>query len=633
MTVRHLCSALAFVLAAMLFCGAPAFGQQQAKIDYTTGKSHLPNIFGPYFPRDVAEPTLTNSPRAEQLIREGKLMLSLQDAIALAVENNLDVSVQRYTRWMAQSDVRRARAGLGTAAGRFDPLLTSTFSWDRRSSPVNNPYLAGTGTLALTALTSQTTQSNFSYQQGFVTGTSYTVSLNNTRQSSTSPAQLFNPSVQSQLIAAFSQPLLNGFGYASNKRSLRIALNNRKAADLTFSEQLITTVSSVQNMYWDLVFAREDVKVKQRSVELAEKLYRDNVRQVEIGTLAPIEVVRAEAEVARTHQDLIVSQTYLLQQQTLLRNAITKNPLDAMLKDAEIVPTDVINKPPAIESKLLQDAVQEAYESRPDVRRQRITLENTGIDVHGTRNAMLPTLTVSGQWASAGLAGNSRLTTSTLTGFLANTLSPLVDATGTPVLIGGQPVYAGSPDYTRTISILKSGVMDAYGRVFSADFPTYSVSLNLQIPIRNRAAQADNDRAILTQRQAEVTLRRLQNSIVVEVRNAQIGLEQNQARVAAAQKSRELAERTLDAEQKKYQLGASTIFFVIQAQRDLAAAQSTEVRALADLLKANVEYERAMGRTLDVNKIDVEGAQVGSASLTPNIPGTIKAEVGDKGSY
>ena len=606
--------------------GQPGQTAQQATLDYSQGRSHLPNIFGPYMPMRVPEPVLTNSPRIETMITDGKLQVSLQDAIALALENNLDISVQRYLPWLAETDLLRAKAGLGTPAGRFDPLLTSVFNWDRRSFPVNNPFLSGTG-VTQTAITNQSTQVSFNYQQGFHTGTSYFASLNNTRSSSGSAANLLNPSIQSTLTVGISQPLLNGFGLLVNTRGIKIASNNRRTADLTFAEQVIITVSTVQNLYWDLVFAREDVKVKTNSVELAARLLRDNQRQVEIGTLAPIEVVRAEAEVARTGQDLIVAQTFLLQMQTLMKNAITKSPLDPTVRDLEIVPTDVITKPPSIDIKSLEDDVAAAYENRPDIRRTRIDLESRGIDVRAARNALLPTLNVSGQWGATGLAGNSRVSSSTFTGFQANQNAPLVDANGNPVLIGGMPVFAASPVFSTTSTFLRDGLTGALGTVFDAEFPSYSFRFDLQFPIRNRAAQADSARALLTQRQTETTYRRLENAIVVEVRNAQISLQQSQARVAAAQKSRELAERTLDAEQKKYQLGASTIFFVIQAQRDLAQAQSAEVRSLSDLLKARVEYDRALGRTLDVNQIDVGSVKTGSVRRVPLIPGTVNGEI------
>ncbi|MBI3485232.1 MAG: TolC family protein, partial [Acidobacteria bacterium] len=362
MTERHFLRIAAFVLVTGALVAAPALAQQLPayKIDkgpdYSRGKT---NPLAVYAPIHVSAPVLTNSPRVDQLIQNGELRLSLQDAISLALENNLDISVQRYTPWLSDLDLLRTKAGLGTAAGSFDPRLTSTTSWQRATNPINNPVLSGS-LVALAAITNNNAQANMALSQGFHTGTSYAITWNNTRQSSTSPGAIVNPSVQSTLIFGFSQPLLNGFGFTPNLRFIRIARNNKRIADLTFTNQLITTVSSVQNLYWDLVFAREDVKVKKRSVELAEKLYNDNKRQVEIGTLAPIEVVRAEAEVARTRQDLIVAQTFLLQQQTLLKNAVTKNVMDATVQTIEIVPTDVISKPPPVEAVTLADAVKEA---------------------------------------------------------------------------------------------------------------------------------------------------------------------------------------------------------------------------------------------------------------------------------
>ncbi|MBI1749840.1 MAG: TolC family protein [Acidobacteria bacterium] len=644
MTGRIFLRMAALALVAVLFVAAPMDAQEQPKFkiekgpDYSRGKT---NPLAVYAPLRVETPQLQNSPRVEQLVKDGKLQLTLKDAIALALENNLDISVARFTPWIADTDVLRTKsggagrglAGTGTASvlgtipsTSFDPTYTSSFSWDRRSIPINNPFLAGTG-VALSALTNYSTQWNNQISQGFHTGTGYAISWNNTRSSSTNPSTFLNPSVQSTLFFSFSQQLLNGFGLLANTRFILSAKNGKKIADLAFSEQVITTVSSVQNMYWDLVFAREDVKVKQRSVELAEKLYNDNKRQVEIGTLAPIEVVRAEAEVARTRQDFIVAQTFLLQQQTLIKNALTKNPATPGIINVEVVPTDAIIKPPVTEPVTLEQAVKEAWEKRPELRRLQIDLQNRDINVKATRNALLPTLSLAGQYGGTGLAGNSRTTTKTLTGTFTSTGTPIVDSAGAPLLIGGVPAFLGSPVSTSTTTLGEAGWGGALGRMKNFDFPTYSVQLSLNIPILNRAAQADNARAQLEKSQAETSFRRQQNTIVVEVRNAQISLEQNRARVEAAQKSRELAERTLDAEQKKYQLGASTIFFVIQAQRDLAAAQSAEVSALVALTKSNVEYERALGRTLEVNNITLAEAKGGALNQNPLIPGTPTAEL------
>ncbi|MCL5288008.1 MAG: TolC family protein [Acidobacteria bacterium] len=636
MTGRHFLKTAAFVLVAGALMAAPALAQQMPAFkiekgpDYSRGKTNPLTV---YAPTKVAPPVLTNSPRVDQLIQNGELRLSLQDAISLALENNLDISVQRYTPWLSDLDLLRTKAGSGTAAGTFDPRLTSTFGWQRASNPINNPILAGS-TVALPAITNYNAQADMALTQGFHTGTSYAITWNNRRQSTTSPGAIVNPSVSSTLIFGFTQPLLNGFGFVSNMRFIRIARNNKRIADLTFTNQLIVTVSAVQNMYWDLVFAREDVKVKQRSVELAEKLYNDNKRQVEIGTLAPIEVVRAEAEVARTRQDLIVAQTFLLQQQTLLKNAVTKNVMDATLQTIDIVPTDVISKPPTVEAVTLSDAVKEAWEKRPDIRQSQIDLESRSITTRATRNALLPTLNLNGQFSGTGLGGNSKSTVTTGTGTYTSTGVPIVDANGVPVLVGGVPTFGGREITSSTTTVFQGGYSDSLNTLRHFDFPTYGVSLNLTIPILNRAAQADNAQAILLQRQAETSLKRLQNSIIVEVRNAQIALEQNRARVEAAQKSRELAERTLDAEQKKYQLGASTIFFVIQAQRDLAAAQSAEVSSLVALTKSKVDFEKALGRTLEVNNITLADAKNGEVNRQPHIPGTPSSElVGERVNY
>jgi outer membrane protein len=656
MIARLLRSAVVLMLAALVTTApvAPAYGQAsgsqqqgaQAQVpayrlpisehDYSKGRSPFPNVFGPYAPIHVAQPSFTNSLRVQQLIQDGKMSLSLQDAIALALENNLDIEVQRYTPWIAETDILRTKAGgagrglagtgtasvLGTIpAQTFDPQVTATLGTDHRKTPVNNPIQSGVGLTGAGALTSHTITGNVGYSQAFHTGTGVAVTWNNNRFSTTSPAALFNPSLNSTLFLSFTQQLLNGFGLLPNTRFIRIANNNKKIADLSFAQQVITTVVQTENLYWELVFAREDVRVKEHSVALADKLYTDNKRQVEIGTLAPIEVVRAEAEVARARQDLIVSQTVQLQQQTLLKNAISKNPMDPAFLAVEIVPTDTAAVPPQIEITPIQDAVKEASEKRPDVRQAQVDLLNRDINVRATRNALLPVLSLFGQYGWAGLAGNSKIPGTPTGAFTANLNSPVVTASGTPT---GN--FTSIPVLSPT-TLAQSGLSDAWDAIFNNNFPTYTLQLSLNIPIRNRSAQADSARARLEQRQAETSLQRLQNSVVVEVRNAQIALEQDRARVDAAVKARVLGEQTLDAEQKKYQLGASTIFFVIQAQRDLAAAQSVEVRALVDLAKARIDFERALGRTLEVNHITIADAKGGQVHRETLIPGNVRGEI------
>ncbi len=614
---------------------APSYKVQLSNRDYSKGPAQFPNIFAPYFPIKVEPPALTDSASLAQLIRDGKLQLGLQDAIALALENNLDIAIQRYNPRIAETDILRTKAG-GAARGlsgtgtasvlgsiptqTFDPLVTWTSSLDHRNIPVNNPFTSGTG-LLIPNVVNHTIQGNLAYSQAFHTGTSFSVASNNTRSTTTSGATRFNPALQSTLFVSFTQELLNGFGLLPNTRFIRIAKNNKKIADLAFTQQVITSVTQVQNLYWELVFAREDVKVKQHSVDLAQKLYSDNKRQVEIGTLAPIEVVRAEAEVARATQDLIVARTLLFQQQTLLMNAISKKPFDPALQDVEIIPTDVATQTPQMDLLPMQDALKEALQKRPDVLQAQVDLKNRDINVRATRNALLPVLALSGQYGWNGLAGKAKTLGAPTGAFTANVNSPVVNASGTPT-----GTFTSFPVLGPT-TFLQSGLGNALSSVFGNDFPTYSVQLNLNIPIRNRSAQADNARALLEQRQAETRARQIENGVLVEVRNAQIALEQNRARVEAAQKSRILGEQTLDAEQKKLQLGASTIFFVIQAQRDLSAAQSVELRALVDLLRAKIDFDRALGRTLEVNRVTIADANAGQVARETRIPGATSNEV------
>lgn len=601
--------------------------------DYSKGQPWFPKFVSPYTPIKIPLPVLTNSPLVEQLIQNGKLALSLEDAISLALENNLDIRIQRFTPWIAQTDLLRAKAGgvargLGSSANvvlgstptfGFDPLFTSTISWNRAAFPVNNPLISGVGTTAgVAGLTNYTTTANFGYQQGFHTGTAISVSLDNARTSTTSPQQLFNPAVQSTLSFAVQQQLLNGFGRLPNTRFILEAKNTLKVADLQFALQVITSLQQVENFYWELVFARQNVKVQEAAVATSQRLYEDNKKQVEIGTLAPIEIVRAESQLATDRQNLIVAQTAQLQQQTNLLNAVTKNPMDAALMGVEIVPTTPITAMEQEQIMPLEEAVKEAWQHRPELLQAELNLKNAGIEVKTTRNALLPTLTLFGQYSSIGLAGDSR-SRGTPTAFVSDPTEPIVDANGNVV---APPAFVGVPIAFAGRTARTSGLPDALNAMINNNFPTYGAGINFALPLRNRSAQADNARALLDERQLETQYRQLQNTIIVDVRNAEIALQQDRARVEAAVRARILAQETLDAERKKYQLGASTTFIVIQDQRDLTLAQGNELRAQADLQEAQVAYDKARGRLLDVNHITVADARSGHIYRTPLIPGT-----------
>jgi outer membrane protein TolC len=498
-------------------------------------------------------------------------------------------------------------------------------TFDDRTIPINNPLTSGTGigVSTLASLVTHTAIYNTQYNQGFTTGTTVFAAWNNTRSSSTSQANLFNPSVQSSIFAGFQQQLLSGFGTAVNTRNIRIAKNNRKIADWTLAQQAITTVTNTINAYWELVFARENVKVQQQAVTVAQKLYNDNRKQLEIGTMAPLDVTRAESELATDRQNLIVATTAQLQNQQVLKNAISKNPLAPNFVNVELIPTELPARPQIIEAATFEEAVSEAFAKRPELQEEALNLLNSDIDIKATRNALLPTATLTAQYGTVGLAGNQPILSAVPPGTFASTGIPIVDGTG--AVIGNE--FVGSPATGTVIGTSKAGFTDAMSTVFHNNFPDYQVSLNVQIPIRNRAAQADNQRSILTQRQLQAQMQQLKNAALLDVRNTYVALEQDRARVDAASKARELQQQTFDAEQKKYQLGASTVYLVIQTQRDLIAAQGTELRALADLAEAKANYERAVGRTLEVNRVTIADAKSGEIERETLIPGTLHGQV------
>lgn len=618
-----------------------------AKYHFTRAPRPFPNLIDPYRPIHIDEPGLTNSPRIDQLIHDGKLEISLQDAVELALENSLDIAVQRYNPWIADTSILKAEAG-GFGGGipgadyssssanvpnlNFDPVLSSTFSIDSRQTPVNNPLTSGTGTGTSATTTppglfSHTSAYNFQYTQGFHTGTNFFISWNNTRSSTSSIFNLFNPAVQSSIFIGFQQQLLNGFGIEVNTRNIRIAKNNRKIADWAFAQQAITTVTNTITAYWELVYARENVRVEQDAVIVSDKLYGDNKKQLEIGTMAPLDVTRAESELATDRQNLIVAQTAQLQDEQILKNAISKNPLAPNLINVEIIPTELPVRPEAVEAPSFEEAVKEAFAKRPDLQEQALNLLNGGIDVKATQNALLPVLTLSAQYGTVGLSGNSLNTKSTTVAGQA-----IVDTNGVPVNgidpITGlpEPIFLPSSQTTVT-GVTQNGLGGALSQAFHSQFPDFNAQLLFTLPIRNRSAQADNQRAILTQRQLETQLQQLKNAALLDVRNTYIALVQDRARVDAASKARELQQQTFDAEQKKYQLGASTVYLVIQTQRDLIAAQGTELRALADLVEAKANFERAVGRTLEVNRVTIADARSGEVERDSLIPGTLHGRV------
>src|SRR6266853_146637 len=435
-----------------------------SKYHYTRAPKPFPSLIAPYRPILIPEPVLTNSPRVDQLIHDGKLQLTLQDAVELALENSMDIAVQRYNPWFADTDILQTEAG-GQPFGitgaevrqsfanvpflNYDPTITSQISYDDRLTPVNNPLISGTGTAQAASLTSHAATYSNNVTEGFSTGTTATLAWNNTRSSSGSTFNFFNPDVTSALVVTLQQQLLNGFGQFINRRNIMIAKNNRKLADYVFEAQAITTVTSTITAYWELVFARANVEVFQQAVATSQRLYGDNKKQLEIGTMAPLDVTRAEAQLALDQQNLIIAQTAKLQDEQILKNAISKDPLAANFINVEVIPTDKATPPEATEAPSFEESIKEAFQKRPELLEQQINITNAGIDARATGIALRPTATLFAQYTSQGLAGVSSIPSTTP---------------------GGPP------------TITQQGFTTAQSQVFQNKFPDYLVGVNVQIP-------------------------------------------------------------------------------------------------------------------------------------------------------
>ncbi len=621
----HLRSLIAVVCVFLLL--APQAAAQ------TAGEQHsgLYRFTSIYSPREVAPINLANSGRLESLIRAGNIYLSLQDAVALSLENNLDIELQRYNPIIADANLLRAKAGgllrgvpanvtqgptgaptqagqatgitqsaatqaqaantgtiitqTGTTIPNLDPVITGFIRWGHTTNPQTSTFVSGTNTLV-----TRNDLYNFSYQQGFTSGTTVSLGLSNSHLTSSSLRTELNPSTNSSLNLSVTQRLLQGFGPSVNNRNIRIARNNRESTDLVFRQQVMTTVSAIINLYWDLVSFIEDVKVKQSTLDLNKKLLEDNKKQVEIGTLAPIEIVRAEAEVANAEQDLTIAQTRVLQQETILKTSLSRNGVASpALADARVIPTDHIVMPETEPVQPIQDLVAQARQSRPELAQRKIAIENDKINLKGSRSQLLPSLDAVAAFANNGLTGG------------VNVL-PLPP--GTPARV--------VPDY------FLGGYGNAFNQLLRRNFPDYSLALQLNIPLRNRSAQADMLLDTLNLRQDELGLQQQENQIRLDVQNALIALMQSRATYQAAVKTRQFRAQTLDAEQKKLALGASTIYNVILVQRDLSQAESAEVTALTNYGKSKVQLDQATGQTLTTNNISVEEAFRGQVSRPPS---------------
>ena len=625
-------------------------------LNYTTPVSHFPNPVGPYTPRHLSAPNLANTARIDSLMHDGKLYLSLNDAIALALENNLDIAISRYNLNIADTDVLRAQAGasilgvnagvvqntpgggvggIGASAGAstggtslgaggigagtnglvsstlgqgpqitsFDPVITGTLQEDHAES-VSSSLFNGVPILA-----QNTGTVNFNYTQGFNWGTNLQVGFTNNRTTSNVPFNTYSPVINSALRVQVTQHLLQGFGFPSNTRFIHIAKNNRELSDVAFRLQIIDSVDQIENIYWDLVFAYENARVQNESLAFAQKTLSDTKKQVEIGSLAPIEVVRAQSTVAQDQQLVTQAQTNLQLEQLLMKNALTRTLKDPVLATAEVIPTSTIDVPAQEQIIPTEDLITDALRHRAELVESRIDLNSRDYSNKAVRSALLPTLDVFAYYAGSGLGGAQ------------SPANLCADQTAEQRQLG---FCAGpNPDHSNQVLIPAVGATSIGGtwnQLINSTAPDKGVGLSLNIPLRNRAAQAVQIRSELEYRQAEMRLQQIENQVGIEIRNAQYAVQQNRASVESARAALDLARQSLDAEQKKFQFGTSTNTLVLQYRSQLATAESTLVNATVAYEKSRIELDRATGTLLDHHGISIDDAARGQVTRMPNVP-------------
>jgi outer membrane protein len=605
----------------LLALGFTAFLSAQTAVRIDPANGGLGWLTHPYQARYVPPVNLSNSSRFDSLIRAGNLYISAQDVIALALENNIDIEVQRYGPLLAREVLRRAEAGsllrnvgqgvvpgptsvslsgvsvntngapaggggsgvsagggivtqLGPAIPSLDPTILGYANFQHATSPQSLTSLVGTNELITNARTF-----TLQYSQNFSTGLSATATFASTYNKVNSPDYTIDPFTSGDIDLVVTQNLLNGFGRAVNGRNIRVQKNNIKATDLQFKQQVITTVTAALNLYWDLVSFDQDLKAKEQEVATAQQLLQNNQEQVRIGTLAEIEITRAQSQLYAARQDLVISQTNRLQQETVLKNALSRTGIATSdLADVHVIPVDTFTIPPEDRVLPVNDLVADAVKNRVEVLQANINLESKKLDLIGIKNSLKPTLQVFAELTNNGLSGQ-----------------------------GNVPGFTG-------------GYGTLLGEIFRRDYPNYSAGLSMNIPLRNRAAQSDYTTSLIGIRQDELNLQKQLNQVRVDVQNAVIGLQQARVRYEAAVEARKLSQQTFDADKKKYDLGAGTPYQVVQDQRDLASAESSEAQATANYSHARIAFDEALGRTLEINHISMDEAISGRVASASSIP-------------
>jgi outer membrane protein TolC len=614
-------------MATFVVIAALAHAQVRTPAELEMPKSHNP--FSPYTPDHVAEPVLTNSPRLDRMIRDGKLYLSLKDAIYLALENNLDLAIARYNLPIADTDLLRTQGGgsfrgvntgvvqgtpgggvggfgagapgagaggttsgaggagagasglvqstlgAGTPVSSYDPSLNVNAGTEHQTLPLSNLQLNGVPTLQTNSILV-----NANFSQAFPTGTSLSIDFDNSRQTTNSINTTLSPGLSSFYRVTIRQELLAGFGFGPNLRFLRIAKNNKKISDIAFKDQAIATVTQIENIYWDLVNAYQLARVNEQSLAFANHTVENARKQLQLEAIPEMDVLKAETEVSRRDQDLTIARSNLQLQESLMKNALTRSLDEPTLEEIPVVPTDNMLPADTGASEPILDLISRALENRPELLETDVDLDNRQISRKAARNALLPSLALVGFYGGTGLGGDKNA------------------------------VFPGEP------ANLPHDLPGTWLNTFNNSSPDYFVGLNLSIPFRNRVAKADQYRSELEYRQASLRKEQLKKQIRIEVRNAQYALAQSRARVQSATKARNLAQRTFDITKKEQDLGAGSSYQTMTAQRDLSVAELDLVTAMTTYAKSKVELDRATGTTLEHNGVLIQDAVSGKVSTS-----------------
>lgn len=582
---------------------------------------HSRNPLAPYMPSTVPPINLTNSPRLQNLERDGKLYISLRDVIALALENNLDIAYFRYNFPAALADVQRTEAGgqangvqtsivqgtqggfgstgvggggsssSGVTAAGANGLVTSTLGAGAAISPFD-PQLFVQGFVdhststeintvqsGVPILKQNTIEFESGYSQAYPTGTNFTVDSFGYRQTTNSIYNVLSPQLTTGFELIVNQPLLQGFGLATNERYIHIAKKNLQLTDLAFRAQVIATISQVENIYWDLVNAYQDSQIKERSLAYANETLSDDQKQLQLQNIPALQVMKDQSAVATAEGDLTVSNATLKLNELLIKNALTKTIDDPALAEMPVVPLDLQGSPDPNAAQPIDQLIAEAEKNRPDVSEDQIAMQIAQNNLRTIKNELLPQLSLYGHFYGNGFGGQ---------------LNPVCDSQA-----------------TECSTTLPKGFSGAFQNTFNYSSPEYTVGFALNITLRNRIAKADQFRAMLDYRQKELTFEQSKKTILLDVRNSQYSLQQAQARVTAAQKARDLAQKTFDISKQEQKLGALSSYDTLAAEQALALSESALVVAQNAYEKAKVSIDQSTGTTMDRMNVNIDDAKSG----------------------